>query len=92
METLKEPTPKLAFKKLAAFDEQDANLINIRNSLYNRSWSKMCRDLRRTLKTKGYIIRLANKIRNDLDRIESLKDLSEDDLTDIATTLSYEIA
>lgn len=92
METLKEPTPKLAFKKLAAFDEQDANLINIRNSLYDKSWKAMVKDLKKTLRTKSYIIRFANKIRNDLDRIECLRDLSEEELGDIAVHFTYNVS
>jgi len=83
---------KLVFKKLAAFDKADALLISIRNQMYDGDWEAMLCHLRNNLLTKGYIIKFANKLRNDICRVEALIDLGEDDLSDICESCGTEVA
>ena len=80
----------LIFKKLAAFDSHDATLISIRNSMYNGVWVDMISHLKRNIETKSYMIRLVNKMRADLVRIDALMELPEDDINDIIFTYGSE--
>jgi len=83
---------QLLFKKLAAFDKADALLISIRNQVYDGDWDAMLKHLRNNLLTKGYIMKFANKLRDDINRIEAMVDLSDEDLDDISMTYGSEVA
>ncbi len=48
-------------------------LILLKNELYEGSWEAMREDLSNRLDGKPYIFKLANRIKDDMDRIEQLQ-------------------
>ena len=52
-------------------------LLTLRDELYGGSWSRMLDDLRDRLHGKPYIFKLANKIEEDIARIDKLKSYEE---------------
>jgi len=85
-------TETLLFKKVAAFDKEDALLITIRNQAYEGDWAKMLKHLNFTLKTKGYMIKIANRTRDHITRVETLMDLDEAELIDILNEVGAQSA
>lgn len=60
-------------------------LIVLKRDLYDRDWSAMIADLNNRLQGKPYVIKLANRIEDDLRRIEEMIQLErhyEVDLSD----------
>lgn len=47
-------------------------LVVLQSQLYQGSWQGMLNDLRNRLDGKPYIFKLANRIREDIERIEKL--------------------
>ena len=65
-------------------DEQRM-LVILKKQLYGGSWEPMLDDLRNRLDGKPYIFKLANRIQDDIDRIEKLSQFEKEykiDLTD----------
>ena len=82
----------IIFKKLAAFDKHDATLVSIRNNIYDGDWDRMITHLKRNIDTKSYMFKMANKMREDLMRIEGLVELDDDELDDILCQYGSECA
>lgn len=53
-------------------DEQRM-LLQLKRELYDGSWKAMRQDLNNRLEGKPYIFKLANRIRDDISRIEALQ-------------------
>ncbi len=53
--------------------EQERMLILLHRELYENSWQAMLNDLRNRLDGKPYIFKLANRIEDDIARIEKLQ-------------------
>jgi len=49
-------------------------LLVLRHELYEGSWDEMEADLRARLEGRPYIFKLANRIADDLDRIQRLRE------------------
>ena len=58
-------------------DEQEKMLVLLQNELYEGSWQAMLNDLRNRLEGKPYIFKLANRIRDDIARIEKIMAFEE---------------
>ena len=52
-------------------------LVVLQRELYDGSWSAVLRDLENRLEGKPYIFKLANRIHQDVERIEKLKEFEE---------------
>jgi hypothetical protein len=52
--------------------EEQRMLIVLKAQLYSGSWEPMLDDLRNRLTGKPYIFKLANRIQDDIERIEQL--------------------
>ena len=67
--------------KARAFVEQlpqeERMLIMLQRELYDGSWTAMLSDLENRLEGKPYIFKLANRIHQDVERIEKLKKFEE---------------
>jgi len=63
---------------IAQLDDQERMLIVLQRELYEGSWQAMMTDLRNRLAGKPYIFKLANRIREDIRRIEKLQDFEEE--------------
>ena len=57
--------------------EEERMLIVLQRELYDGSWSAMQKDLENRLEGKPYIFKLANRIHDDVERIERLKEFEE---------------
>jgi len=55
------------------FAPEEKMLVTLRNELYFGSWEKMRQDLKDRLKDRPYIFKLQNRIKEDLERIDTLE-------------------
>ena len=53
--------------------EEHKMLVVLKLQLYGGSWEPMLNDLKNRLEGKPYIFKLVNRIKDDVDRIESMK-------------------
>jgi len=53
--------------------EEERMLILLQKELYEGSWQEMLTDLNNRLEGRPYIFKLANRIRDDISRIEKLQ-------------------
>jgi hypothetical protein len=58
-------------------DEQRM-LLQLKRELYDGSWKAMRQDLNNRLEGKPYIFKLANRIRDDISRIEALQNFEKE--------------
>ena len=59
-------------------------LVLLKKELYDGSWDTMLTDLRRRLDGKPYILKLANRIEEDIARIEQLSDFEKSHHTNLS--------
>ena len=52
--------------------DEEKMLLLLKNELYEGSWTDMLEDLKNRLEGKPYIFKLANRIKDDIARIEQL--------------------
>jgi hypothetical protein len=65
--------------------EEHRMLVILKGQLYEGSWEPMLNDLRNRLAGKPYIFKLANRIKDDIERIEQMQQFEAEhniDLTD----------
>ncbi len=68
------PTPTAAVESfLAQLAEEERMLLLLQQELYDGDWQAMLTDLRNRLQGKPYIFKLANRINDDIARIERLE-------------------
>jgi len=64
-----------SYKKFyQSLSEEETMLIVLRDELYNGSWENMWTDLADRLKGRPYIFKLADRIEEDLARIEKMQE------------------
>ena len=59
-------------------------LVVLKAQLYGGSWEPMLDDLRNRLAGKPYIFKLANRIQDDIERIEQMRKFENDFKVDLA--------
>ena len=59
-------------------------LVVLKNQLYAGSWEPMIDDLQNRLAGKPYIFKLVNRIRDDIDRIEEMRQFEDENGVDLA--------
>lgn len=59
-------------------------LVVLKDQLYARNWDTMLDDLKNRLEGKPYIFKLANRINDDIERIEMLRNFENDHGVDLA--------
>ncbi len=64
--------------------EEHRMLIVLKRQLYGGSWEPMLDDLKNRLSGKPYIFKLANRIEEDIERIEELQQFEKDYQLDLA--------
>ncbi len=70
---------------IRSLDEQHRMLVILKAQLYGGRWEPMLEDLQNRLEGKPYIFKLANRIKDDVERIERMQMFEaehEVDLTD----------
>ncbi len=64
--------------------EECRMLIVLKRQLYGGSWEPMLDDLRSRLEGKPYIFKLANRIQDDIERIERMCEFEKENNVDLA--------
>jgi hypothetical protein len=64
--------------------EEYRMLVVLKAQLYGGSWEPMLDDLRNRLVGKPYIFKLANRIQDDIERIEQMRKFEHDHNVDLA--------
>ena len=64
--------------------EESCMLIILKAQLYEGSWEPMLDDLKNRLKGKPYIFKLANRIQDDIERIEQISQFESEHNIDLA--------
>ncbi len=59
-------------------------LVILKHQLYGGSWEPMLDDLQNRLAGKPYIFKLANRIKDDMDRIEEMRQFESEYNIDLA--------
>ena len=60
-------------KFVESLSPEERMLIILRDELYANSWDRMLEDLRERLRGRPYIFKLVNRIQDDIERIEKLR-------------------
>ena len=68
----------------ASLSVEGRMLVILKAQLYGGSWQPMLEDLRNRLEGKPYIFKLANRIQDDIERIEQLQQFEEEHDIDLA--------
>jgi hypothetical protein len=64
--------------------EEHRMLIVLKAQLYDGTWKPMLDDLRNRLAGKPYIFKLANRIQDDIERIEQMQKFEDEEKIDLA--------
>ena len=71
-------------------DELHRMLVILKRQLYGGQWQPMLNDLQNRLEGKPYIFKLANRIRDDVERIRLLQKFEKDNDVDLADFVKLE--
>ena len=73
---------------VSGLTEEQRMLIILKAQLYDGSWEPMLEDLRNRLNGKPYIFKLANRIQDDIERIERMAVFEAENNIDLADHVS----
>ena len=71
-------------------DEPQRMLVILKRQLYGGQWGPMLDDLTNRLEGKPYIFKLANRIKDDVERIRCLQIFEQDNEVDLADYVKLE--
>jgi len=71
---LDEATAQIVKSFVKGLNEEQRMLIVLKSQLYGGSWQPMLDDLRNRLEGKPYIFKLANRIQDDIVRIQRMSE------------------
>ncbi|MFA5238716.1 MAG: hypothetical protein WC476_03270 [Phycisphaerae bacterium] len=69
--------------------EEHRMLIVLKTQLYDGTWEPMLDDLRNRLTGKPYIFKLANRIQDDIERIEQMEGFEAEHKIDLAEYIDW---
>ncbi len=69
---------------LDEISQEERILVILREELYEGSWDNMEQDLEDRLEGRPYIFKLHNRIEDDLERIERLREFEEEHQLDLS--------
>ena len=69
---------------VAALSDEQRMLVILKAQLYGGSWEPMLDDLRNRLEGKPYIFKLANRIKDDIERIGRMQEFEQEHHIDLA--------
>ena len=69
---------------VSGLSEESRMLVVLKAQLYDGRWSPMVDDLRNRLNGKHYIFKLANRIQDDIERIERMMEFESEHEIDLA--------
>jgi hypothetical protein len=68
---------------IAGLSDEHRMLVILKAQLYGGTWEPMLDDLQNRLEGKPYIFKLANRIKNDIERIEQMRKFEEEHNIDL---------
>lgn len=71
-------------------DEPQRMLVVLKHQLYGGRWEPMLDDLENRLEGKPYIFKLANRIKDDVERIRRLRAFEQENAVDLADYVKLE--
>ena len=69
---------------VSQLSDEEKMLVLLKNELYEGVWPNMIEDLKNRLDGKPYIFKLANRIKDDIARIEQLLEFEKQHQVDLA--------
>jgi len=69
---------------ISHLSDEQRMLVVLKSQLYDRMWEPMLDDLRNRLAGKPYIFKLANRIQDDIERIEQMQKFEAEHHIDLA--------
>lgn len=75
---------------VSSLSNEQKMLVVLKAQLYGGSWKPMLDDLQNRLEGKPYIFKLANRIKDDVERIEKLQDFEKEYGIDLADYVELE--
>ena len=75
---------KLVSDYVAGLSDEQRMLVILKAQLYDGSWEPMLDDLQNRLVGKPYIFKLANRIKDDIERIEQMRGFEKEHNVDLA--------
>lgn len=75
---------KAVERYVAGLSNEHRMLVILKVQLYDGSWEPMLDDLQNRLAGKPYIFKLANRIKDDIERIEQMQKFEKDHNVDLA--------
>ncbi|MHC4299656.1 MAG: hypothetical protein ACYS7Y_20450, partial [Planctomycetota bacterium] len=68
---------------VAGLSDEHRMLVVLKAQLYGGTWEPMLDDLQNRLAGKPYIFKLANRIKDDIERIEQMRDFEQEHNIDL---------
>ncbi len=68
---------------VAALSDEHRMLVILKAQLYGGTWEPMLDDLQNRLTGKPYIFKLANRIKDDIERIEQMREFEQEQNVDL---------
>jgi hypothetical protein len=81
---IKSSDDKLVSDFVAGLSDEHRLLVSLKAQLYGGTWEPMLDDLQNRLEGKPYIFKLANRIKDDIGRIEQMRKFDEQHNVDLA--------
>jgi hypothetical protein len=69
---------------VAGLSDEHRMLVILKAQLYGGTWEPMLDDLKNRLEGKPYIFKLANRIKDDIQRIEQMRKFEKEHNVDLA--------
>ncbi len=82
-------TNKVVSDFVSALSEEQRMLIALKAQLYDGAWEPMLDDLQNRLAGKPYIFKLANRIKDDIERIEQMRKFEAEHNIDLADFVDF---
>ena len=73
-----------------SLDEPHRMLVVLKSQLYGGKWAPMLEDLQNRLEGKPYIFKLANRIKDDVERIDRMQAFEKEHRIDLADYITLE--
>lgn len=72
---------------VARLSDEHRMLVTLKAQLYGGTWELLLDDLQNRLEGKPYIFKLANRIKDDIDRIEQMRKFEREHNVDLSDYL-----
>ncbi|MDY7010738.1 MAG: hypothetical protein SVV80_08310 [Planctomycetota bacterium] len=86
----KAASDRKALRFVRQMSREERMLVVLKRNLYEGAWDDMVADLKARLEGKPYIFRLANRITDDLERIERLRIYETENNVDLSDYVELE--